>query len=171
MSSREADLQLAHKCQPTKVVVIGFGNPIRGDDAFGPLVADKLLEELQTPQIEILSRHILTAEMAEHLRDASLVLFVDAAVDGPLGEIVQRTLTPKRDDGQTIAHGVDPRGLLAWTEALYGHAPAALLLSTRAATLDYSHYQLSPTVQAAVEPLICRIRQLAEDHLGDRYDA
>ena len=165
MSSQEADLRIARRKRPAKVVVIGFGSPIRGDDALGPLVADQLAEEFQLPQVEVFSRHILTTEMAESLRDATLVLFVDAAIDGPVGKVVQRRLTPRRDVADTIAHSVDARGLLAWTEALYGQAPPALLLSTRAVTFEYANYQLSPAVQATVPPLMEHVRQLVRNHL------
>ena len=165
MSLSEIELRVASRTRPARIVVIGFGSPIRGDDALGPLVADQLADESPMPQVEVLSRHILTAEMAEALRDATLVLFVDAATDGPVGEVVERWLTPRRDVGEAIAHSVDARGLLAWTEGLYGQAPPAILLSSRAVTLEYANYQLSPAVQATVPPLLDRIRQLVQIHL------
>ncbi len=176
MLPSETDLQTVN-ChatrgeRPAKIVVIGFGSPIRGDDAFGPLVADQLAEELQLPEVEVLSRHILTAEMAEGLRDATFVLFIDAAINGPVGEVVQRTLVPRQDVDDTIAHSVDARGLLAWTEALYGQSPPAILLSTRAVTLDYANYQLSPAVRATVRPVIDRVEQLVREHLRNRNAA
>lgn len=166
MSQPEAETLHALKNRPPKVVVIGFGSPIRGDDALGPLVADRVAEEICLPQVEVFSRHILTAEMAETLRDATLVVFIDAAVDGPVGEIMERTISPRRDVDDAIAHSVDARGLLAWTEALYGQAPPACLLSTRVVTLQYAHYQLSPQVQATVQPLVRRIRELLDQHIA-----
>jgi len=156
---------------PRKVVIIGFGSPIRGDDALGPLVADRVAERLQDPRVEVLSRHILTAEIAETLRDATLVLLVDASTQGNVGEVQQRELQPRQDVSDAIAHSVDARGLLAWVEALYGQAPPAILLSTPAVTFDYAHYELSPRVKAAVEPLVTRLDQLATQHLaGDTLD-
>ena len=85
MLSHEIECPIVGDKRPAKIVIIGFGSPIRGDDAFGPLVADKLIEELQYPEVEIFSRHILTAEMAESLRDATLVLFIDASIEGAVG--------------------------------------------------------------------------------------
>ncbi len=171
MSSQEIDQPITPPSQSGKVVVIGFGSPIRGDDAFGPLAADQLAEQITSPQVEVLSRHILTAEMAESLQDASLVLFIDASLDGPVGELVERELLPRRDVGEAIAHSVDARGLLAWAEGLYGHAPPARLLSTRAVTFEYAHYELSPAVQATLGPLVSRIEKLIEKHLRDFHDA
>ncbi len=166
MLSPEADTPQAEHAPACKVVVIGFGSPIRGDDAFGPLVADALADAIEIPGVEILSRHILTAELAERLRDASLVLFLDAATDGPVGEVVQHHLSPRREPTDTITHSVDARGLLAWTEGLYGCAPPALLLSTRGVNFDYANYELSPAVQAAVRPMMDRACQLIQRHLA-----
>ena len=151
---------------PAKVVVIGFGSPIRGDDAFGPLVADQLMQELTSPQVEVLSRHILTAELAEVLRDATLVVFVDAATDGPVGQIVRHDLEPDEVTVSGMAHSVDAPGLLAWTRGLYGRAPQAVLLSTRAVTLDYKNCQLSPAVSAVVQPMKEMVTRLASEHLA-----
>jgi hydrogenase maturation protease len=163
MPSREAE---PREHGPAKVVVIGFGSPIRGDDAYGPLVADQLAEELQLPGLEVFSRHILTAEMVELLYDASLVLFIDAAAEGAVGRIREQPLAPRRDVSEAIAHSVDARGLLAWAESLYGHAPPARMLSTRGVTFDYAHYQLSPPVQATVRPLLDRVGHLVHEHLA-----
>ncbi len=148
-----------------RVVVIGFGSPIRGDDALGPLVADRLAEELVSPQVEVISRHILTAELAEVLRDATLVVFLDASIDGPLGQVVRHDLEADASSVSGMAHSVDARGLLAWTRGLYGRAPQAVLFSTRAVTWEYAHCQLSPEVAAMVRPLIDRVTQLVREHL------
>ncbi len=150
-----------------KVVVIGFGSPIRGDDAFGPLVADRLADLIGGPQVEVLSRHILTAELAETVRDASLVVFIDAATTGEVGQVVQHRLAARREREVVIVHAVDPPGLLAWTEALYGRTPAALLLSTRGVSFDFAHCQLSADVQSAVEPTVQLAQTLVRDHLAD----
>ena len=78
-----------------KVLVIGYGNSIRGDDAFGPLVAERLEQTLQADRVEVLSRHLLTPELAADVRDASLVIFIDASSDGPVGQTVCRRITAK----------------------------------------------------------------------------
>ncbi|MHB0959157.1 MAG: hydrogenase maturation protease [Pirellulaceae bacterium] len=148
-----------------RVVVIGFGSPIRGDDAVGPLVADQLADEIDSPQVEVLSRHILTAELAEKLRDATLVLFLDASTDGPIGQVVCHAVEADAATVSGMAHSVDAPGLLAWTWGLYGHAPQAVLLSTRAVTLDYAHCQLSPPVASVVRPMMDQVLDMVREHL------
>lgn len=169
MSSREAEApnRKPQSADQRKVVVIGFGSPIRGDDALGPLVADLLADQLSDPRVEVHSRHILTAELAELLCDTSLVVFIDASVEGEIGEVVQRTLEPRRDIREAIAHSVDAPGLLAWTEGLYGKTPPAILFATRGVTFDYANYQLSPAVESTVSKIINQVRELVDAHLDD----
>ena len=159
---------MACEALPPKVIVIGFGSPIRGDDALGPIVADQLAEEITSPHIEVLSRHILTAELAEVIRDATLVIFIDAAAVGEVGTLERHVIEPDQSTVSGMAHSVDARGLLAWTHGLYGRAPQGVLFSTRAATLDYAHCELSPTVAAMVQPLKDRVLAEARAHLEKR---
>lgn len=161
MSSPGADVE----APAPRVVVIGFGNPIRGDDALGPLVADQLAEAWDTPRVTVLSRHILTAELAAVLHGAALVVFIDASVEGPPSEVVCRELAPDVAGALGLAHSVDARGLLAWAEALHGRAPRAVLVSTRGATFDYAHYALSAAVRATLPDVVATVRRLVEGAL------
>jgi hydrogenase maturation protease len=144
-----------------KALIIGYGSPIRGDDAIGPLAADRLdglLEQGALPDwIEVQSRHILTAELVEDLKRADLAIFLDAAADTPPGEVRCRPLQADATALSTMAHFHDPRELLAWCEALYGKAPTAWLISAGGAEWDYSNCQLSATASAAMEQMIDQV--------------
>ena len=63
-----------------RTLVIGYGSPIRGDDAIGPLAADALAAAPLPPGWRVLSRHVLTAELAEDLAAVDRVIFLDASV-------------------------------------------------------------------------------------------
>ncbi len=152
---------------PASVVILGFGSPIRGDDAFGPVVADQLADELASPRVQVLSRHILTAELAEVLRNATLAVFIDASTDGEVGQIVRHELEPDKSTAGSMAHSVDAPGLLAWTHGLYGRAPRGVLLSTRGVTFDYANCQLSPAVAAVVARMKGVVTRLVDEHLGE----
>ena len=77
-----------------RTLVIGYGSPIRGDDAIGPLAADALAAGALPPGLRVLSRHVLTAELAEDLCAADRVIFLDASVQGEPGEVQVRQLHP-----------------------------------------------------------------------------
>lgn len=142
------------RSDPPAVLIIGYGSPIRGDDALGPLAADRL-STLDLPSwIEVQSRHILTAELVEDLARVSRVIFIDAAADAPAGEILQRQLFPDPSAPSTMAHFHDPRELLAWCQTLHGHYPESWLISAGGDCWDYANYQLSPAASLALDTVI-----------------
>jgi len=144
------------------VLILGYGSPIRGDDAFGPLLAEQLGAETSDPRLRIHARHILTADLIPELLDCDRVIFLDAALDTAPGEIRCQRLDPSRTGGSSMAHFLDPRELLAWCEALYDHRPRAWLLSVGAASLDYASYRLSPEVARVIPAVRVHIERLLE---------
>jgi hydrogenase maturation protease len=142
-----------------RTVVIGYGSPIRGDDAIGPLVADQLIDEIDSPDVSVISRHVLTAELAADLESAELVVFLDAAMDGEVGQVCCRPLQPDKSSMHSMQHFLNPQELLAWVEEMYGRAPEAVLISTRGVSFEFSHYELTPKVQAAMEPMKREVRR------------
>ncbi|MBN1421652.1 MAG: hydrogenase maturation protease, partial [Planctomycetes bacterium] len=73
----------------TGVLVIGIGSPLRADDAFGWVVAERL--EADPPDgARILTLHAPGPDVCEPIAAARLVIFVDAAIDEPPGEVFVR---------------------------------------------------------------------------------
>lgn len=146
-----------------RTLIIGYGSPIRGDDAIGPLVADRLMAEGVPDGVEVVSRHILTAELVADLVEHDRIVFLDATVEGTPGEVRCRTLAPDASAMSTMAHFLDPRELLAWCETLYGKVPETFLVSACGTSFDYANYSLSPTAEAAIEPMLDWVRRLIEE--------
>ena len=69
----------------TRALIIGFGSPLRGDDAFGWQAAERLANLANSDSIRVLAEHQLTPEMAELVCEAELVIFVDASHQGEPG--------------------------------------------------------------------------------------
>jgi hydrogenase maturation protease len=65
---------------PKPVLVFGYGNPSRGDDALGPLLTDYVQTHCNTDGIDRLTDFQLQIEHALDLEHRELVLFVDASV-------------------------------------------------------------------------------------------
>jgi hydrogenase maturation protease len=147
---------------PAKTVIIGYGSPIRGDDAIGPLVADRLMDQVESSSVAVHSLHILTAELIEELAEAELVLFLDASTDGPVGQVCCRPLEPVTEAASSMAHFLSPGELLGWLQVLYGRRPEAYLLSVRGVSFDFANFQLSATSAAAVEPMIECVQEILE---------
>lgn len=145
---------------PPKALVIGYGSPIRGDDAIGPLAADRLEAGGVAGHVRVIARHILTADLVPDIAECDRVVFLDAAVDGPPGDVRCRRLTADPSAVSTMAHFLDPRELLAWCESLYGRSPEAWLVSVTAVSFDYAGYELTPRAGAALEPMLGKVREL-----------
>ena len=140
-----------------KALVVGYGNPLRGDDAVGRIVAQALAG---TAGVDVVSCQQLLPELAEKLAAVNLAIFVDAAVDLPAGEV--RTEQVEADALTALGHHANPATILGLAKALYGAAPIAFLVSIGAGSLEFRQ-TLSEGVTAAVPKAIAAVRQLLED--------
>lgn len=94
---------------PAPVLVFGWGNPSRGDDALGPLFVDAV-EAMQLPGVECLTDFQLQVEHALDLKGRQRVLFVDASADAAAPFTFER-IEPARDASFTT-HAVSPQAIL-----------------------------------------------------------
>jgi len=143
-----------------RVLVIGYGNTLRGDDAVGPILAERLREELRAEGILVLTCHQLTPELASDVAACECVIFIEASREVPAGEIECRPLTPLPRGAASLVHTLSPEQLLALAQLVYGGVPQATLVSVGAIRFDFGDAALSPPVAAAIEPALERIREL-----------
>jgi hydrogenase maturation protease len=99
----------------------------------------------------------LSPEHAEVVSRAHIVVFVDAAVDGP--REVQLRKLEAADSTQLMAHAADPRTMLALARDVYGHAPEAWWLTIPASELGFGE-KLSSDAQKGFDEAIKMIRRL-----------
>jgi hydrogenase maturation protease len=142
-----------------RALIIGYGNPLRGDDGLGWHVADRLTELLNDESAKILTVHQLTPELAESIGEAKLVIFVDAAYDGEPGTWKCEPAASDTILSNALAHYFTPAGLLAYTEAIYQAKPEALVLSIAAAAFDCGE-QLTPRAEAVLPEVVQHIHAL-----------
>ncbi len=143
-----------------RTLVIGYGSPIRGDDAVGPLAAESLSAQPLPPGLTVLARHVLTAELAADLAAADRVIFLDAESGATPGSVRVRELAPDPGRVSTMAHFHDPRELLAWCEVLYGRAPRAWLVTAAGESFGYAHCRLSPAASGALATMLAEVCRL-----------
>ncbi|MGQ9830303.1 MAG: hydrogenase maturation protease [Thermochromatium sp.] len=146
-----------------KTLIIGYGNPIRGDDAIGPLAIERLVERGLPVGVDAIARHGLTAELVTELVAYQRAIFIDAVTSGEPGTVQARRLEPEVQARSTIAHVLDPSELLAWCRQLYGQTPETYLITVAGACFDYAYYQLSPVVEAALERLLEQVERVWAD--------
>ena len=101
------------------VLVVGYGNPLRGDDGVGWRVAERLAADQRLDGAAVLQRHQLTPELALDISAVSLVVFIDASRDLPPGSVdvgrVERTDVAGRRRRTISAHPFSSRSLTSCT--------------------------------------------------------
>jgi hydrogenase maturation protease len=140
-----------------QVLILGYGNPLRGDDGAGWHAARRLAEIFASSEVEVIAGHQLTPELAEPLSRARLAVFIDADCGQEAGEVVQRRVEAQQTSGEPFSHQVTPEVLLGIAKRLYGISPEAILLSVGAASFDYGQ-TLSPAVESALPELLERVQ-------------
>ena len=139
------------------ILVIGYGNTLRGDDGVGPRVAEAV-DALRLPNVRTLVCQMLTPEHAARISLAQTVIFVDAAVDAP-SEVQLRRLEPN-DTSQLMAHAADPRTMLALSRDVFGHVPQAWWLTIPVVKMDFSE-DLTPEAQRGYAQALAKIQEIA----------
>lgn len=147
--------------QNNNILVIGYGNTLRGDDGVGPRVAEAV-GALQLPGVRTLICQQLSPEHAAPISLATTVIFVDAAVDAP-PEVQLRRLDPN-ETPQLLAHAADPQTMLALSRDVFGHVPQAWWLTIPAVKMEFSE-ELTPAAHRGVNEAVTRIRELAKSPL------
>jgi hydrogenase maturation protease len=135
-------------------LIIGFGNPLRGDDGAGFRAAEEL--ERDHVDARVLVRHQLTPELAEEIANAENVYFLDASIEGPPGTIAVRTVDSIFGRPR-IAHDVTPEELLALAEDQFGGTPHAVLYTISGEDFDFKQ-ELSPLVALAMPRLLAMLK-------------
>ena len=135
-------------------LVIGLGNPLRGDDSAGQRAAELLYHCLEPGAADIRLCHQLTPELAEPLSRASLAVFIDARDGGEAGEICARRVESFGETRHT--HFLTPGALLQLAKTLYDSEPRAWLITISAAQFEFGA-ALSPEVERALPALVDRV--------------
>lgn len=148
----------------TSRLVIGIGNPLRGDDGVGALLAEQaavLTAAEPDGPVAVRSVQQLTPELAEELAQLEAVLFIDAW-PAPAGAVPQlQPLSPAGSSNDS--HRLEPAALLAVSQVLYGRAPAAQLLLVPAQAFEHGT-ALSAELKAALPQARVLLRQWLAGH-------
>ncbi len=149
-----------------RVLIVGYGNPLRGDDGVGPEVARRLAAEFQDPDIEVLRELQLKPELAESMSRAELAIFIDARADDQPGEVRIEEVVPSEPE-RTFTHQFAPPMLLMTAQVLYSRIPRAFLVSVGGENFELSE-GLSEAVQRAIPEVLATVRRLISSHTEPR---
>jgi hydrogenase maturation protease len=140
------------------ILIIAYGNTLRGDDAVGLHAARELERQFHDdPEVDVLTCQQLTPEMADDISGSDLVIFLDAASGKEPGTLQCKRILAANVPGGWIHH-LGPQALLSAAEQLYGEAPRAICVTLAGWSFEVGN-RLSHNAQLRLPEFI---RQVAE---------
>ena len=146
-----------------RVLVVGYGNPLRSDDGVGWHVAERLADGQRLDGVAVLRRHQLTPELALDVSGADLVVLVDASRDPPAGTFTVTGGKTAVGVGTAWSHHLSPPSLIALAHELYGRVPEVFVVSCGVESLEIGD-RLSPCVEAALPRVVDAVAELVASY-------
>lgn len=139
------------------VLVLGIGNAVMSDDAFGVRVVAELQRRFSfPPELEIVDGGTLGLDLLPRLEGVEQLLIIDALnMDAAPGTVFRLAgaEVPRAFAGKLSVHQMGVQDLLAVAE-LQGHLPAELVVwGVQSGSIEMS-LELTPAVAAAVAPVV-----------------
>jgi len=155
-----------------EIVLIGYGNPGRGDDALGPMLIEAV-EQQALPQVECLTDMQLQIEHVTDLENRRLIIFADA--DAACAAPFEFTpVTAARDDSYS-SHAMSPAALLyAYRQVHHEDAPTAYILRIRGYDFGLGaplSGQATGNLHAAATFTLSQLEKMTAPHLKTQYFA
>ena len=145
------------------VLLLGYGNPSRGDDGLGPALLEMIEEERalgRAPDVfDALTDYQLQIEHALDMQHRQLVVFIDASLSATAPFDYSR-LEPCKDNSYTT-HAMSPSALLAVYEQVCGEPlPDAYLLG-----IPGCQFELGTSINAQAREHLGQARGFVSDLL------
>jgi hydrogenase maturation protease len=151
----------------SKILVIGYRNPLRRDDGFSQVAVQRIESLVQDQEVKTMVRLQLGIQLTEDLRDADLAIFIDAHVGDEPGTLKEMEVVPDNAVRGIFSHHLSPSVLLGCVEELYNTHPETVVYSIAADSFDYGE-GLSPSVEATLPVLIDKVLARITSFKGSR---
>jgi len=152
------------------VLVLGLGNPLRGDDGVGPRLVEELIRRELPPDVEVLDGGAIGLGLLDLVEGRERVIIVDAAEMGRApGEFVRFTPDDARFAPAPDSFSFHHAGLsetLALADALGRSLPDMVIFGVQPAEIGWGE-GLSQAVEAALPVLIDAVLDEINDELND----
>lgn len=140
-------------------IVIGIGNPDRGDDAAGRLVARRLSERL-SPDVTVVELDGEVTSLLAHLESASAAWLIDACQSGAPAGTIRRydagEAALPQDWHDLSCHALGLREAIELARKLGRLPPHCIIYAIEGTSFDHGA-PVQPAVAAAIEDVAERI--------------
>ena len=147
-----------------RILVMGIGNYLMGDEGVGVHFAQSLSELILPPHVDVVDGGTGGFHLLEYFESYPQVILVDATLDDqPAGTI--RLIKPKFAEDFPVAMSTHDIGLKDLVSALHllDTAPEIHLLVVSIASIQQQGIQLSKEIEAAMPHLFEKVTELIGD--------
>ena len=147
----------------TRVLIMGVGNLLMGDEGVGVHAVRLLEQQVWPPEVRLLDGGTGGFHLLAHFSDCDVLVLIDATLDGREPGAV-KVIEPKyaSDYPRTLsAHDIGLKDLVE-SAALLRTLPRVLLVTISVAELQPMQMTLSPAVEACLPLVIDTVRKLVE---------
>jgi hydrogenase maturation protease len=143
-----------------RILLLGLGNPLLGDDAVGLKVAAVVRERLDGSEgVHVLDEEAGGLRLMERMTGYDRVVLVDAAVTGGAPGTIRRLAPDELPTQRTgVAHGIDlPRALALGRQLGYPMPAEVRVVAIEAESVLEFRHDMTAAVAAAVEPAVAAV--------------
>ncbi|XOB61938.1 hypothetical protein ACMC56_15240 [Campylobacterota bacterium DY0563] len=103
------------------LIIVGFGNELRGEDAFGIDVLSSL-QKFKLKNTKLISTFQLTPELSLELKEAKRIIFIDASYSEENQYKLACTL--ENNSSSSLSHHITIKTLMTMINTLYNKEPS-----------------------------------------------
>lgn len=126
-----------------KILLIGYGNPVRGDDGLGPAIAE-FFEKKNIAGLTVDSDYQLTVEDSSQVAENAIVIFADASLDCTEPFSFKPVLA--KEGANFSTHSVEPCDVMFLAEKLFSANTKGYVLGIRG--YDFQQFKEGLTEKA-----------------------
>ncbi len=153
----------------TRTLIAGFGNVLRGDDAFGVEVIRRLEAlGIAGPGVELMEVGTGGIRLAQELLSpCDFLIIADAMTRGGApGDTYVLEVDSVEQVHEVDMHVAIPSHALSVAQALGVLPPRVVLVGCEPAMVDELAFEMSPVVSASVDTAVAHIRDLLGAYVG-----
>ena len=140
-----------------RTLLIGYGNPGRGDDGLGPALAEAI-EALGLPDLKVDIDFQLNVEDAWEMNGYDRAIFADAAVEGA-EPFFFKEVAPE-DSAAFSSHAASPAGVLKLAKNLFNAQVRGFVIGIRGYEFDVFGAPITPKAQDNLSQAIAFLADL-----------
>ena len=144
-----------------KILILGIGNVLMGDEGVGVHAIKELEKETFPPNVTLLDGGTGGFHLLEYLQKYPRIIMIDATMDGKLAGTIS-LIEPKfaTDFPKSLsAHDIGLRDLIEST-AVLGELPKMYLITITIDSIQSMQIELSPEIEKQIPAVVGKVKEV-----------